>query len=542
MAVRNSVCYDQHLPLQHACDEQCSGSQLVINRPFPPLRCEGIDHPFRWIAPPRPPILGMCPDISWFYPRPCSHNIESALLGRVGKHVPYVQVQSVIDILSPLALTLGNYSKARDVPLEAIYSKYSGMKRARYARAHARLRERDFLVTKRDARINMFVKMEAYKVSVDKPFPDCRAIQHRSYEYTLMLASKIKAIEHKMFELRDVPGFGGGRIFAKNLNQVDKAAVLREHYDCIGGQILCLDASRFDAHCQKAILQHVEHLCWNTASGDQELARLLTMQLTNKGSARYKDEVLTYTVEGGRMSGDANTSGGNCIIMGSMLAAFGAFIKRKFGFTCDGDDSVFFHSGDPIPDPVIEEFFLQFGFRMTVDARPATFEQIEFCQSNPVCVDGVWTMIRNPMKIVSKLGLTHKKDNDRTYVKRLLTTATCENYLAQGVPIIQDYTRSLINKLNPLLSRRQGKRSRYLKISEMGYRLGQELSEVVDLGDREISLKTRESFARAFGISVDGQRRAEEILSTWDWGLCRQNAGTMSEDWYLEGPYPEWCS
>jgi len=458
----------------------------------------------------------------------------------VGKHTPLPKVAAILELLTPLAVKLGEVSQANPIPLEDVYSKYSGMRRARYARAHANLRERDYVITKRDAQVKMFVKMEAYKLNPSKPFPDCRAIQHRSYEYTLMLASKIKAAEHKMFSQRDIEGFGEGRIFAKNLNQVAKAACLKEHYDGIPDNVLCLDASRFDAHCNVHMLEHVEHRTWNAAVADKELRRLLHMQLDNRATATFKTEEVKYRVKGGRMSGDANTSGGNCIIMATMLAAFGRFIKRKFRFCCDGDDSVFFHDGEAIPDDMIHEFFKQFGFVMSVDARPKSFEEIEFCQSNPVLVDGVWTMIRNPLKVLSKMGLTHKKDDSATYVKRLLTTATCENFLAQGVPILQSYTRNIILRTESLLSLRQRRRSKYLNISEVGWRLGQELSKVVDLGDRAISQSTRESFARAFGVSVEEQKRAEEYLVSWEWDVKMSAGGSVADSWYLEGPYPEW--
>ena len=133
-------------------------------------------------------------------------------------HVPKPDIGFIKRELTPLARILGQAMRAGPCRLEEVYSCYSGRKRARYERAHAQVLRQDGYVTKDQGKVKMFVKMEAYKIKDDKPFPDCRAIQYRSFEYTLVLASKIRPAEHKMYQLVDVEGFPPGRMFAKNMS------------------------------------------------------------------------------------------------------------------------------------------------------------------------------------------------------------------------------------------------------------------------------------------------------------------------------------
>lgn len=238
-------------------------------------------------------------------------------------HVPAPDLGFIKKELTPLARILGQAMRASPCRLEDVYSCYSGMKRARYERAHAQVLKQGGFVHKGQANVKMFVKMEAYKIKAEKPFPDCRAIQFRSFEYTLVLASKIRPAEHKMYMLEDVPGFPQGRMFAKNMNPQEKASAIVDMVTSLpGGRMVCCDLSRYDAHLQPPVLKHVEHVAWNTAVGDPDLARLLEMQLDNRGTANTADGKVRYRVRGERMSGDANTAGGNCIITACALTGF----------------------------------------------------------------------------------------------------------------------------------------------------------------------------------------------------------------------------
>ncbi len=455
-------------------------------------------------------------------------------------HVPTPDLGFIRKELTPLARILGQAMRASPCRLEEVYSCYSGMKRARYERAHAQVLRQGGFVHKGQANVKMFVKMEAYKIKAEKPFPDCRAIQFRSFEYTLVLASKIRPAEHKMYMLEDVPGFPQGRMFAKNMNPQEKASAIVEMVTSLpGGRIVCCDLSRYDAHLQPPVLKHVEHVAWNTAVGDPDLARLLSMQLDNRGTANTADGKVRYRVKGERMSGDANTAGGNCIITACALTGF--FKTRGFPFRIlvDGDDSVVVYLGPEVALEELDAYFRRLGMVIGIDCRPTCIEEVDFCQSRPVCVDGVWTMIRDPMKVLTKVGMTHRKDTIASYKKRLLTIATCEGFLAKGVPILQAYARALINNCVAQMSKRQLRRG-FMKGEVLSYRMQHLIKQPQEYDDTFVSNATRRSFERAFGINVEEQRRCEEYLGRWRFDLsCHRSAGGMAKGWYLTGPYPE---
>lgn len=280
----------------------------------------------------------------WFVHMPCACNHMNALLLRVDRCLPPYRRSSVERLLTPLADQLAKgVGRHPPIPYYDVYKNYGAKKRQRYSRAEEQLKRQGGQVTKRQGWVTAFVKLEGIKFSDDKRNPDCRLIQFRSFEYTLRLAAAIKRAEHALYRAANIPGFPTTRFIAKGMNPTARARLLRQKYESLPGcRILELDASRFDAHVTVPLLELVEHRFWKRTCLDPEIARLLEMQINNRGQLRAKDFVQSYKVKGGRMSGDANTAAGNCIIMSCLLAAFGAHLGGRFDFVCDGDDSVFF--------------------------------------------------------------------------------------------------------------------------------------------------------------------------------------------------------
>lgn len=471
----------------------------------------------------------------WLMHRPCICNTLNALAGRVGKCVPPPSHDSLKDILAPIvddmATAVGRHAQ---VPYEQVYSKMPAKKRARYKRAHHNLTQLGRFCQRRHSRISMFVKLEGIKYSWQKMNPDCRAIQFRSPEYTLQLASSIKVAEHLLYNLTDLPGFGPGKLFAKNLNSFRKAEELWTKYLSISGaHILCLDASRFDAHCSALMLRLIEHRFWKATCLAPQLAELLEWQLRNVGMWRNNTQSVKYTVNGGRMSGDANTAAGNCIIMAVMLKAFGDWSQRKFTFLCDGDDSVFFHDGEPITDREIHEFFLQFGFVMEVEDRPSCLEETTFCQARPCVVDGRPVMIRDPTKILSKTTVSHKIREPAMRAKYIKTVALGELSISRGCPVVQPYLARLIENCDKFISKAQRKKGIvYDWAMEDMYRLKSQLPRDWKSGRIvEITTEARVSFALAWGIPVERQVEIERTLESWSFNLGKALDGY---DWDVE--------
>lgn len=466
----------------------------------------------------------------WFVFKPCVCNHMNALLRRVNKCVPKHSVTAIRTILSPLASQLAK-GLGRHTPISYfdVYKNMDAKKRRRYQRAEEDLQHQGGVVYKHQAKIEMFVKLEGIKFAPNKVNPDCRAIQFRKPIFTLAMAAAIKKAEHALYAAADIPGFPTTRFIAKGLNPQAKATLLKQKFDSLSGcWVLELDASRFDAHCNIDLLKFVEHLVWKKVCLDPQIGRLCAMQLINKGSFRVGDFVQLYTVRGGRMSGDANTAAGNCILMSVLLASFGAHLNCPFDFLCDGDDSVFFYKrAGPVVEGDVVAWFEQFGMDMKIEGMPKTFEEITFCQSRPVKTSEGWVMARDPFKILSKIGCSHKLWDPKARVKYIRTVALGEHSLARGVPVVDPFLRRIVEVCDDLLTPAQKKRGLVHKgaIAD-NFRLRESLSQGwTTLVSVPITSCARESFARAWGIPINNQLLIEESISEFVLELVQTRTG-----------------
>jgi hypothetical protein len=232
---------------------------------------------------------------------------------------------------------------------------------------------------------------------------------------------------------------------------------------------------------------------------------------------RVDDGWVKYKVRGGRMSGDANTAGGNCVIMATLLYAFGQSLKTDFNFLCDGDDSVFFYRGDTISDATVQDWFRKFGFVMKIENRPQEFEDINFCQAKPVYTPDGYVMVRDPRKVLASVTVSPKMREPKGRYKYIRTVALGELSLCQGVPVLQSYLSHLEQHCKKQMTRRQLKRGH---ITMNAIRDSWRLSELIEQGwtrgaTRPVDDRSRASFARAWGISTDRQLSMETAIQSW---------------------------
>lgn len=457
----------------------------------------------------------------------CLCNHVNALIGRCGKCVPLANTEAVLQLLWPeleqLSVQVGWHPP---VEYSEIYKSLDAKKRAGYMRAEQNLINRGHVVTLNDARITMFVKLEGLPFKHDKVNPDCRAIQFRTKEYTLLLASYIRRGEHATYKARDV--WCPGPHFAKNKNPRMRAADLRELFD-MGFKHVCeFDASRFDAHVGVP-LNKLEAKYITSVSGGDMLHELMEMQQDNHGTFRCRTDLgeakVKYRSRGGRMSGDANTAYGNCLIMASMLAAFGRSLGHRFAFYCDGDDSVFFHDGPVLGDGHIKKFFREFGMTMVIENRPLKFEHIGFCQARPVQLNGYWTMVRDPFKILSKITVSHKLRDPKGRASYVRTSAMGELSLLRGCPVVQPFLMHLIKTLESKMSSRS--KSKYNKVAlAENWRLRNWLPrDWRDAKALQITPENRKSFEDSWGVPIEQQISFEDQISRWSIDMLTTTPG-----------------
>jgi len=303
----------------------------------------------------------------------------------------------------------------------------------------------------------------------------------------------------------DTDGLGDKTIF-KGLNArsaADHLVLKSKRYS--NPVFIGLDASRFDQHVSVAALQW-EHMIYKNsfAYGIGHLSMLLDWQVNNIGLARLPDgRQIHYKVRGRRMSGDMNTSLGNCLLMCSMVHSYIRSKGIKASLANNGDDCVIvterkhYHRFDDLP-----EWFLAMGFKMKVEPPVYDVREVSFCQVN-VLTDGDYNLcVRNPNVVTSKdLHSTYPFTHTSQYLDWLIASGVCGSTSHHGVPVLEQFyssfpkgeihDRGVVDQLE-----------NWKKYSIVG-----------GASRREISDNMRHSFWVAFGITPDCQIELERLYS-----------------------------
>lgn len=379
----------------------------------------------------------------------CVANLARGIVERVlctrteaGLVEPVRPVSQVFERLNSIRNRLIRYSPPTTVVERRDYpALYSGRKRVVYEEAVSSLLVQ--AVNRRDATVRTFVKAEKVKFSASKPDPAPRVIQPRSPRYNVEVGRYLKLFEKSLFAgFRRLAGYP---VIMKGLNATETAVELRAHWDAFSNPCAFgLDASRFDQHVSVPALEF-EHSVYNAVFRSQELKELLTWQLVNKGRGSTRDGRVKYTVEGCRMSGDINTSMGNCLIMSSIVLGYIEFHGIKARLANNGDDcNIVCESRDVHRFAGIGEWFLDFGFKLTRESTVSVFERIEFCQTQPVLTSTGWRMVRNPRTATSKDCMSLLPwSTPKEFRRWRCAVGTCGLELTRGVPFWESYYKRL---------------------------------------------------------------------------------------------------
>lgn len=385
------------------------------------------------------------------------------------------------------------------VPRADLPSLYTGRKREIYQRAVDSLELRG--ICPRDAWVSTFLKAE--KVNFDaKDDPAARAIQPRSTRYCAEVARYLKLFEKRLFKAFEV--LYGYAVILKGMNAQQTAGQLRSNWDSFSKPVaIGLDASRFDQHVSYDALRW-EHSVYNGVFKCATLAKLLSWQLINHGIARVAGWRLDYTVRGCRMSGDINTSLGNCLLMTAIVLVYCEWKRIRVRLSNNGDDCVLILEQCDLPRLAgLDAWFLDFGFKLTREAPVTVFERIEFCQSQPVMTGSGWRMVRNPLTAMSKDCVSLQSWDTETDIQWWAhAIGSCGLSLTQGVPVWEQWYRRLlrIGREAP-----DGVRERANECGMYYMSAG--------VQGCEVTAESRVSFYRAFGIAPDIQVALEDEYS-----------------------------
>lgn len=363
-------------------------------------------------------------------------------------------------------------------------------------------------VTSKDAGIQVFIKYEKTDCTT-KVDPVPRVISPRSTRFNICIGRFLKKVEPKVF--KSLGKLFGSPTVIKGYNSYKSAAILKGKWDSYSEPVAVgLDASRFDQHVSIDALkwEHDIYLnCFPIKRHRLKLARLLQMQLVNKCVGYTPNGNLRYTIEGTRMSGDMNTSLGNCVLMCSMIKAYLLHKRVDAQLANNGDDCVVFMEKRDLQrfSEGLKEWFINMGFDMKVEAPVYEFEKVEFCQTQPIFDGNRWLMCRKPEAVFAK---------DTTFLQPYQSKKQISNWLyavglgglrlTGGLPVLQNFYRAYL---------RYGKPGK-VPTDYLSWYTRRQL-ENMDRDFGPVTPEARYSFERAFGLTPDEQISLEQQIDQW---------------------------
>lgn len=259
--------------------------------------------------------------------------------------------------------------------------------------------------TKRDRkrcyRVKCFIKRESYE---GKP-KNARWIMSRSDWYKCLVGPVFKSIEKKVYDLGIGDGQPGDFIFIKHIPVRDRPSFMRttlERYASDKTHFVETDHTAFEAHMVPEVMRAVEMQVYKYFLKNRpDLIELLDGVLD--GANRLTSKYVDAQVQGRRMSGEMCTSLGNGLT--NLLAFLFACQEDRTtvlaGFV-EGDDGLFAMKG---PSPR-ESTFAKLGFEVK-SAEYSNWYNASFCGMNMVEDKGLSVIVRDPLKIIMKTGVSH---------------------------------------------------------------------------------------------------------------------------------------
>jgi len=413
----------------------------------------------------------------------------------------------------------------KTVPLSrpAFVDTFRGRKHIMYSSAYQSLLRKG--MTDKDAEIRVFVKSEKTDFTTKKnPVP--RVISPRNPRYNIEVGRFLRKIEEPLF--RAIGRVFGHTTVIKGFDAVKSAALLHEKWSMFTHPVAVgLDASRFDQHVSKPALVYEHDIykrCFAFKHHRTRLARLLKLQLENKCRGYVPDGKLSYTTDGGRMSGDMNTSLGNCLIMCSMIKSYLDQKGINGQLANNGDDCVVFMEKKDLVafQDGLFDWFVKMGFNMTMEEPVCQFEQIEFCQTKPVFDGTKYILCRKPQTALAKDTVLLKPGTTVPLIRTWLDAVGKGGLsLTGGLPVFQDFYQMYI---------RSGSETG-LKMNDHAFSWGVR-HLIGDLNNkyRDVLPVTRASFYWAFGITPDAQIELEKVYRNLTIDVLKSSALLFRHD------------
>lgn len=459
-------------------------------------------------------------------------NLARGVLTRVllvkGKPTPKPTIGSYSRLRLFRNLLVRRFSSTTPVDRQEFVETYGGRRKVLYQQAADSLLSSS--IVREDANIKAFVKAEFINMD-DKPDPDPRVISPRSPRYNVEVGRYLIPVEKKLYAA--IAHIFGEPTVMKGFNAHQIGRIFKDKWSRYHRPVgIGLDASRFDQHVSVDALKW-EHSIYNQIYNSKELAKLLSWQLRNKVVGYCKDGKLKYTTDGCRMSGDMNTSLGNCLIMCALVHAYLAHRGIKGSLANNGDDCmVIMESRDLSGFQVgLEEWFLEMGFSMKVEKPVYELEGVEFCQTHPVYDGEKYIMVRNFPQAISKDCLSMKIMSSPRVCKAWLGAVGQGGMsLTGGIPVYQEFYSSLIRAGAGISEQRNKNHSSTVRRRSTEDMLSggmNWLSKGMTRTYRPVSPEARHSFYLAFGTTPDEQCALERVYQDVSWTNRLESFGRL---------------
>jgi hypothetical protein len=376
-------------------------------------------------------------------------------------------------------------------------------------------------VTEADGELTAFLKAEKTNLTVKKD-PAPRLIQFPNPRYSLDLMTYLKFNEKNF--MKAIDDVWGEPTVMSGYNCVDLGRIMANKWDVLDDPVgIPLDFSRFDQHCSVEALKYEFEFYKKAFPGDDHLDWLLSMQLRPKGTAVAGDGAIRYNnPQGGRGSGQINTSMGNKLIVCGLMWEYFQEIGLRGSLANMGDDCVLFVERQDTHKvrETLTGWWLAHGYNAVVEPECNELEEIEFCQSKPVNVNGQWIMVRTPEKALTKDCLSlQPSETPAQIAATYMAISTCGRVINSGVPISFALHEALFRAASRYTKRVDLTDEFIFKSIEYG---NFERMRGLTYVRRRISNSTRLSYFKAFGITPDVQMALENYYNLLDMDFAQE--------------------
>lgn len=282
------------------------------------------------------------------------------------------------------------------------------------------LRELEHLETRgHKAVVCPFTKIE--KMTTEKYKPP-RLIQARHPSFNIMYGRYIKPLEN--YVTKSGPfhyNFGKG-----NYDQIAlKIQKLKRKYKFFTE----LDHDSFDSRVTQQMLTLTHKFYQACYFHSKELRNLSKQTLVNRCIDRHGQK---YVVHGTRMSGDVDTSFGNCLINYAILKQVLKEMSIDGDIIVNGDDSIIF-TNQALDIELTQKILLKYNMESKMQPSHQNIHRVDFCRTRFVYrSSGTPTMMFDQSRLYKTFGMTFRLlSNYRQYIKELTFCHMCIN---QNVP------------------------------------------------------------------------------------------------------------